>query len=224
MKTKLTLSLLLLTLSSIATAKSIYITDSIDVQLKAGERNSSKTLKTYSSGTALTFISKHRSGYTKVKMPNGHYAFIQTRYTMNEPPEKVVFEQAVSEAAKLKEENIQIKAELETLKGDNTVASSTNEVLSKEREQLSSELAEIRYTAANAIKLKEGRDKLQADVIQLTKELEQIKLEKKTLETSANQDWFLYGGILSLFGVLLGFILPKLSWRRKANNWDSSFH
>ena len=47
----------------------------------------------------------------------------------------------------------------------------------------------------------------------------QIKLENQALQDTANQDWFLYGGILALVGVILGFILPKLSWRRK-NSWD----
>ena len=49
---------------------------------------------------------------------------------------------------------------------------------------------------------------------------ERFKLENQSLKDTASQDWFLYGGLLALIGVILGFILPKLGWRRK-NSWDS---
>jgi len=220
---KITLICLLLICSHPVFAKTIYITDKLEVQLKANEREDSETLETVSSGTPLKFIVRRNSGYTKVKMSDGRYAFVLTNKIMHDKPQAFILKKTLTELAKVKEENTLITAELETLKGDSNSSATVTENLTKEREQLRSELAEIRYTAANAIKLKNQRDKLQEDFIQVNKTLEQIKLEKKTLETSANQDWFLYGGILSIFGVLLGFILPKLSWRRKAHNWDASF-
>jgi len=46
--------------------------------------------------------------------------------------------------------------------------------------------------------------------------LQQYKLENQVLKDTASQDWFLYGGILSLVGVLLGFILLKTQLAQKA--------
>ena len=68
------------------------------------------------------------------------------------------------------------------------------------------------------MQLKNERDELQERVVNAERELQQLKLENQSLKDSSNQDWFLYGGILSFLSVLLGFILPKLGWRRK-NSW-----
>jgi SH3 domain protein len=128
-------------------------------------------------------------------------------------------EKANQELARLKQENSQIQGELSTLKkeGSNAITQS----LTKERDKLAIQLNELRSISVDAVEVKKQRDALQENFIKLSKELEQIKLEKRTLETNANQDWFMYGGLVALAGVLLGYILPKLSWRRKNNNWDS---
>jgi SH3 domain protein len=58
-------------------------------------------------------------------------------------------------------------------------------------------------------------------VISVERELQQLKRENQALTDNTNQTWFLYGGCLAIFGVLLGFILPKLSWRRRTSGWDT---
>ena len=73
---------------------------------------------------------------------------------------------------------------------------------------------------ASSSQLRNERDELQERVVNVERDLQQYKLENQALKDTASQDWFLYGGILALFGVLLGFILPKLGWRRKSS-WDS---
>jgi SH3 domain protein len=92
--------------------------------------------------------------------------------------------------------------------------------LTKEKEQLTRELAELRKTSAGAVEIKKERDDLQAWRVNAERDLAQLKLENQALKDSANQDWFLYGGCLALAGVVLGFIIPKISWGRR-NSWGS---
>ena len=82
------------------------------------------------------------------------------------------------------------------------------------------ELNELKSSAAGVVQLKNERDEYQERVVNAERELQQIKLENQALKDSSEQDWFLYGGILSFCSVILGFILPKLSWRRKGR-WDT---
>ena len=93
--------------------------------------------------------------------------------------------------------------------------------MATERDQLDRELNELKKTAASTVELKNERDELQERVVNVERELQQFKLENQALGDTANQDWFLYGGLLALIGVILGFILPKLSWRRRRSSWDS---
>lgn len=220
MNTKITLTFLLLMVSGLVNAKTVYVTDYMTFTVKVADDNNSPVLATITSGTPLTLLSKKRSAeYAKVRLADGQIGFILSSYLLPQPASKWYLEQANQELAKLKQENSAMGLELATIKKRGATA--ITEALTQERDKLTADLNQLRSISANAVEVKKQRDTLQEDFIRVNKEFEQLKLEKKTLETNANQDWFMYGGLLSLFGVILGFVLPKLSWRRKAHNWDS---
>ena len=218
----LTALFILLCISTAVNAKTVYVTDTMKYTLRSSESNRSKILRMLPSGTALTIVSENPgSGYTKVRTGTGLEGFILTRHTLNKPISKWYLKKANKKLETLQKDFDSAKTELNQIKGNNDQTLSSNQSLTKERDKLGTELNELRQTAANAVQLKHQRDQLQERVISVERELQQVKRENQTLEDSTNQDWFLYGGILSLFGVILGFILPKLSWRRKTSNWDT---
>jgi len=223
MKSLVTVFLFWITFSQIAYAKTVYVTDHLKFTLRSSESNRSKILKMVPSGTAMTQLAVNKeTGYSKVRLrSNGTEGYILTRHTLDKPIASWYLNKANEKLKVLQDNYDLIKQELNQLKGSHNEALSSNQNLSKERDSLSNELNELRQTAANAVQLKHQRDQLQERVISVERELQQVKRENQTLQDSTNQDWFLYGGILSLFGVILGFILPKLSWRRKTNNWDT---
>lgn len=218
---KITLICLLLIMSSWVNAKTIYITDNVNINLRSGDSNKSKVIATLPSGTALTYTSKRKSSnYTKVRMPNGRYAFILTSNTLNEPTDKIALAAITTERDKLKQENEELENELVMQKGNSTAAETTKNALTLDHEKLTKELEDIRYSAANAIKIKERRDILQEEVVQARKELEQFKLENQTLKANIKLDWFLYGGTVVFFSIILGFLLPNLGWRKRSHSWN----
>lgn len=222
MKNLLTSLVVFLLFSTTVNAKAVYVTDKIDFTLRSSPNNRSKILKMLPSGTPLTLISEDKdSGYSFVRTNSGIEGYIPTRFTLPKPVSSWYLDKANKKLEELQQENTLFKEELQQLKGNNQEAVSSNQELTQERDRLSNELNELKQTAANAVQLKHQRDQLQEKVISMAKELEQLKRDNQALEDSANQDWFLYGGLLSLFGVILGFILPKLSWRRKTSNWDT---
>ncbi len=217
--------LIILTLFSVftgaAAAKTVYVTDNIKFTLRSSESNRSKILKMLPSGTPLTVIQEKSSGYTKVRTPGGVEGYILTRHTQEKPISRWYLNKANNQLEALKSENERIGKELEILKTNSSTTKSSLQQITSERDRLRQELNELKQTAANAVQLKHQRDQLQERVITVERELQQLKRENQALQDSANQDWFLYGGLLALFGVILGFILPKLSWRRKVSNWDT---
>lgn len=221
MKNLLSSLFILLIISTSTHARTVYVTDNIKFTLRSGENNRSKILKMLPSGTALSVLAENpETGYTKVLL--GHVdGYILTRHTTPKPISRWYLNKANKKLKKLQEENKKITDELLKLRGNNSSTLSSNQSLTHERDQLSKELNDLKQTAANAVQLKHQRDQLREKRIETERELKQLKRENQALEDSANQDWFLYGGILSLFGVILGFILPKLSWRPKTSNWDT---
>ena len=92
-------------------------------------------------------------------------------------------------------------------------------------EQQKNELSELK--SADKGRLKEERDQLQEQFVTSEQKLQesqdklkQLELDHEVLIKDRDQDWLLYGGALVIIGIFLGFILPKVSWRRKSG-WDS---
>lgn len=208
---------------NIALAKSVYITDSMKFNLRSGEGSKYKLIKTLPSGTKLTLLGVNKAtGYSKVKTSAGIIAYLPTRFTLDKPVSSWYLKKANQQLELLQVENKKIKATLADLQQNNSSAVSSNDSLTKERDQLSTDLNDIRQTASNAIQLQRERNELQERVINVERELQQLKRAKQALEDSTSQDWFLYGGILSFLGILFGLLIPKISWHRKSQgNWDT---
>ena len=220
---KLTSTLLLLLLPVLsAQAKTVYVTDNLNLGLKSSEDPQSKVIKMLPTGTPLTVIQENRTtGYAYLRTENGTVGYMPIRNTMSEPPSRKQLEIANKNLASLQAENEKLQAELDKVKETLTPGTTLEQSLANERDQLSRELIEIKQSSANVIQLKEQRDELQERVVNAERELEQFRLENQALQDSTNQDWFLYGGALTIIGVLLGFILPKLSFGRKTSGWDT---
>jgi SH3 domain protein len=206
---------------SIAHAKTVYVTDNLNLSLRSQEDNESKVVKLLPTGTPLTVISENaKTGFSRVRLSTGQEGYILTRNTIKEPPARDQIGETNRSLRALEAENARLKGELIVLREKITPGTSLEQALSDERDQLSRELSELKKTATNALQIKNERDELQERVVNVERDLEQFKLENQALKDTANQDWFLYGGFLSLAGVILGFILPKLGWRRQ-NTWGS---
>ncbi|NOU14940.1 MAG: TIGR04211 family SH3 domain-containing protein [Methylococcaceae bacterium] len=204
-----------------AQAKTVYVTDNLSLSLRSEENNQSKSIKLLPTGAALTILEENKaSGFAHVRTADGTEGYFPIRNTIDQPPSRLQLESATKNLNAIQAENAMLKAELATVKEAITPGTSLEQSLANERDQLTRELADVKKASANAIQIKEQRDELQERVVNVERELEQLKVENKALQDSTNQDWFIYGGTLALVGVLLGFILPKLSWRRK-NSWDS---
>lgn len=203
--------LVLLASSSVVHARTAYVTDSIDLPLRSSESERSKIVKMLPNGMELTLLGDNTAnGYTYVRAENGAEGFILTRYLSSTPISRTQLEAVNAKLAALQEENQRLKE-----------SAGNGESAIKERDSLSTELNELKHTSTNAIQLKQERDQLQERVISAERELEHLKRENQALTDNTNQDWFVYGGSLALLGVLLGFLLPKLSWRKRTSTWDT---
>ncbi len=212
--------ILIITFGS-AQAETLYVADDQNLALRNAASNNAKVLKTLPTGTPLTLTDKpSKAEFIHVRLIDGTEGYFKAKYTKKQAPALDPKDTASKNIASLQSDNAALRTELNTLKESLTPGTSLEKSLATERDQLTRELTELKKTAASSFQLKNERDELQERVVNVERDLQQFKLENQALKDTANQDWFLYGGVLALAGVLLGFILPKLSWRRKSS-WDT---
>lgn len=220
---KILLSALMLASSAAISAPSdiVYVADDYNLTLWSAANYTGKR-QVLPTGSPLTVISERSTGngLTKVKTIDGSEGFIKTKYIKKEAPEHDRDDIAAKNIAALQGQISTLEGELKAAKETITPGTTLEQSLATERDKLSRELGELKKISGSAVQLKNERDELQERYIAVERDLQQVKLENQALHDTANQDWFLYGGILALVGVLLGFILPKLSWKRKSS-WDT---
>ena len=188
-----------------------FITDQVEVELRAGQGSRYKLVKRVGSGTSLTVLGENRkTGYSSVKLDSGEQGWILTKYLSDEPPAQFVLNQAQAEIRKLKAELVAARAVQNG--GDRTTQGA-------EIKRLNTELIAVRQASASALRIQQQRDQLQEKVIDLESDLETVRREKNALGGDS-QDWFLLGAGVLFAGILLGLLLPKLGWRKRSH-WDS---
>jgi SH3 domain protein len=204
--------------------KTVYVTDTHIIALRSEESNKGALVRSLETGTPLTVLeTSKKSGYSRVRLEDGTEGYILTRNTMKEPPSRTQLESVTRESTALKSENAALKLELIKLKQFLTPGTTLEQSLAKERDRLTHELSELKKTSSEAIRIKAERDDYQERYVKIEKEAKQLERENAALKDRSEQDWFLYGGMVAAIGMLLGFILPKLSWRRKSSNWDTFY-
>ncbi len=211
---------LLYLITATATAKTVYVTNNLDLPLRSKESAKSRIISLLPVGTPVEVLSENgKTGFSFVQLKNGQQGYLATKNTLSEPPSNTKPTAMSASLSSLQTENSILKEEMAKIKTSIAPDTPLEQTLTVERDRLDRELTELKKTAANQIQLKNERDTLQEDLVNVKREFEQLKLENNALKDGAKQDWFLYGGMLALAGVILGFILPKLSWRRKSS-WD----
>ncbi len=143
-----------------------------------------------------------------------------TRAAAGAASSRTVTESGQAETKALAEENKSLKAELAALKETKAAAEKTLEPLREELRRLNTELLTIRQASANVLQIQSERDNLQESVIHLERELEAVKRAKLATDEDHRQSWFLIGAGVLLGGLILGLVLPQLSFRRRTG-WDS---
>ncbi len=209
--------------SNVAFAKSVYVTDTMKYTLRSGPNSTYKVIRMLPSGTRLKLLEiDEATSYSKVETNSGVIGYIPSRFTLKQPISRWFLERANKKIEQIDAENKQLKADLSSLQSNNQTSLSSNKSLEKERNQLDKELNDLRKTASNAIQLQRQRNELQERVVHVERELQQLKRKNQALEDSSNQDWFLYGGILSFLGIFFGLLIPKIRWQRRSqSNWDT---
>ncbi len=213
------LSLLIFSTPQAQTTK--YVTDRLEITMRSGKSTSHKVIKMLPSGTALAVLDTDKeSGYSHVKTNTGLEGWVITRYLLNEPVARERLAKAEATIEQLRAEQSSNQARLSNLSGSQQSLDKSNKALTTENKKLKQDLTRIRQTAGNALNLENENQSLKKKLFSIERDYQLLQQQTEALKDRSDRDWFIAGAGVLIVGMMMGFVFPKLRWRKKSS-WGS---
>ncbi|MCL6417317.1 TIGR04211 family SH3 domain-containing protein [Aestuariirhabdus sp. Z084] len=205
----------------VVNAEARYISDILYVPLRSGPSNANKIIhKGLKSGTRVEFLKEEDEEFSMVRTTDGVEGFIRTQYLLTEPGAREQFARAQQRVEKLTQENSRLKQRLSELEKTSAKLSRDSKQSSQKNIELDAELKEIKRISSEAINLV-GRNKelVERNVI-LKNRIDALELENSQLNDDSDKQWYLYGALTIVGGILIGLIAPLMRGRRnRSSGW-----
>jgi SH3 domain protein len=126
-----------------ALAQTVYVTDSLEITLRAGPDATRKIVKMLPSGSPLTILDQTRSWY-RVRTEDGNTGWVLKRYVMQEMPKQMRITHLQNKISTLEESYSQAQSTIERLRTENQQLSTTLERTQNELNSVSSDHQALR--------------------------------------------------------------------------------
>lgn len=221
-RTAITLSLALALFSFAAVADTRYVTDSLEITLRAGNGTQYKITRMVKSGTPLEIL-EEADGWAKVSTPGGHKGWVLSRFLSGQRSARDRLEIAERQLAQFRGGEGTLRSKLAAQQTENQQLRDDNATLSARNDTLDRELKELKAATADTVAIVRSNRLLQAKIKKQEVRIDTLERDNEHLRDATAQNWFLYGGGTIFGGILLGLILPRipLPRRRRRGSWDS---
>lgn len=205
-----------------AWAETGYVTDRLEVTLRAGESTRFKVLKMLPSGTPLEVMGVNpKTKYAQVRTTEGTVGFVPAEQIQSEPAARERAAELEKRLAEFQRDPDSLAARLARVQAEQTQLQARYQDLEREKQRLEQENATIRRACANVLEVTNDRERLRVQVADLTRTGADLEQENRDLRNQGSQRWFLIGAGVLGGGILLGLILPRLRLGRRKSSWGS---
>jgi len=209
----LTLFLILLTFK-VSADSFVYITDQLDIPIRADKNFGENIIRLLPSGTELSLLQSTEDGWAQIQFDDT-IGWIKSFYISIDPPAREELKKLTRSynankllISKLGSEKEALESELLILKQENTdlVIQSSKSKAEKEH---------IEQIYQDALKLEHENEKHIQEKLQLKTELQLAENNTQIQKDTSSRNWFIVGAIVLFFGMIIGFIIPGLLNRRR---------
>ncbi|NYT52271.1 MAG: TIGR04211 family SH3 domain-containing protein [Candidatus Vesicomyosocius endoextente] len=203
------------TLISNVNAKSfVYITDQVDIPMREDKSFNNNIIRSFSSGEKLYILQTTKDGWTKVKHKES-IGWVISRYLSNNPPAIVKLDKLKKKydsnqllSKKQGKRNIELEKQVKILKNQNIKFFIQNNKSKAEKQH-------IENIYKNTLKLEHSNEKFSTKILQLKAEIQILKNNNIDTQNYSSRNWFITGGLVLFFGVIIGLILSHFVNRRR---------
>lgn len=200
-----------------AYGKTLYIHDTLRVDMRTGPTTGHRIIDFLPSGTALQVIGE-QGEWLHVRT-GGKEGWLQAQYTSSEMTARDKLERALREISTLKTENKTLKEELGTAKGELGNVKSNYEKVSGSATDLQKELSRITTISRTAVETEAAYRRLQEEAEMLKVDMEKLRVENVRLKDDNFSKGIQWGMGAVLLGVILAWLISKTTGRKRRSEW-----
>ncbi len=205
---------------NVAAEEISYVNDELTITMRSGASTQHQIIRTLKSGTKLNIIETDKdSGYSLARTDGGTEGWVITRYLSATPIAKHRLAAAEKKADKLEKEIAELRKQLDQTTESRQALDQSSSKLTKENSALSKELEHIKEISRNAFTLDKDNKALREKMIRLETDLQAMEQQNSVLKDRSARDWFITGTGVTILGILIGLIVPKMRIKRKSN-WN----
>ncbi|MEE9342372.1 MAG: TIGR04211 family SH3 domain-containing protein [Gammaproteobacteria bacterium] len=203
-----------------ALADTRYVSDRLEIVMRTGKGTEFRIKRSLPSGTQLEVLETTNDGYSRVITNRGSEGWVISRYLMKMPAARDRVTAIEQQLTQLASENKTLKQNLSELRTQKGGIDQERSKLSQSNQQIAKELEKIKRTAHNAITLDEENKQLKTSSVAYERQIQTLQQENEGLKDRTGRDWFMVGAGVSLLGIIVGLIIPRIRWRKKSS-WDT---
>ena len=211
-------ALSLCALSMSALAENRWVTDEFEVMLRSGTSTKQSIVRQLRSGTQVEYLDEDKeAGYTKVRLGSGTEGWVLTRYLKRNPTARLQLPDAQAKLAKSESVTKELRRELAEVKKDRQQLQSQVQDLQSNNSSTQKQLDRVTTLSADTIKVDDQNRQLKIRLSESELQIDELTADNVRLGSRADREWFLIGGAVLVVGLLLGLILPRISWKKKSS-------
>ena len=217
-KSALSCALLLVLAIPVAQAEDRWVTDEFEVMMRTGKSNSQSIVRQLKSGTKVEILIEDKeSGYTQVRIGTDTDGWVLSRYLARGPTAKLLLPEVEARLAKSEATTTNLKKEIAELKGERQQMQNQVSELQSSSSSVQQQLDRVTKLSSGTIQVDDQNKQLKKRIVESDQQLELLEAENKRLAGRSDREWFLVGGAVLMLGLLLGLIIPRISWKKKSS-------
>jgi SH3 domain protein len=204
-------------------AETRYISDNLTVYVRKGPSIKFGIKRGLRSGSKVSVLQVDKeSGWSEVRVSDGDVGWMLTRELSSDPAARDQVSRALKAEAAAKEKLAEARESLSTYRSGNRNLETAKGNLSRENKELTRQLKELQRLTARTSEINQENQRLSEEAAQLTDENERLDRSNAQLRTSSETTWFVVGAAVLVFGMFMGFVIPKIPFgRRRNDSWSS---
>ena len=202
---------LLLVLPAVLPAQeAAWVTDELQLDLRAGPGNQYRILQMVPAGEALTVV-EPADDWSRVELASGREGWMLTRFLSDQPGAGERLDEVEARAQRLTLDNQRLREDLEAATGRLDALQAEFVVVNEQRNLLETQMVEARQ----GLELFAEHQDMRKQLVDLQRLNEDLGHQINLLEQRNESRWFMAGGAVLGVGLLFGLLLGRSTGRRR---------